>query len=85
MKTKFNRRSVLKNIAAGAGITAMPLSLTNIFAASDQALGPKLKGQINHSVCKWCYGKIPLDTFAQEAKKLDYNQLNCLDQKTGQL
>jgi hydroxypyruvate isomerase len=29
-----------------------------------------LKGNINQSVCQWCYGKMPLEKLAQEAKKL---------------
>jgi hydroxypyruvate isomerase len=29
-----------------------------------------LKGNIKQSVCQWCYGNIPLETLAQEAKKL---------------
>lgn len=78
MKTKLNRRAAIKNIAMGTGITALPLTLTNVFAAADQALGPKLKGQINHSVCKWCYGKIPLDTFAQEAQKIGLKSIELL-------
>ena len=29
-----------------------------------------LKGNINHSVCQWCYGNTPIEELAQEAKKL---------------
>jgi len=28
----------------------------------------KLKGNINHSVCRWCYDSIPLETFCQSVK-----------------
>ncbi|MBL7977154.1 MAG: TIM barrel protein [Bacteroidetes Order II. Incertae sedis bacterium] len=31
--------------------------------------GP-LKGRIRHSVCRWCYGQIPLDTFCRQVKAL---------------
>ena len=78
MKTKSDRRSVLKKLTVGAGLSVLPLSLANVFAASEKALGPKLKGQINHSVCKWCYGKIPLETFAQEAKKIGLKSIELL-------
>ena len=70
MKSTSTRRTVLKNIAAGAGILSLPLSMTKVMAASENALGPKLNGKINHSVCRWCYSKIPLETLAQEAKKI---------------
>ncbi|GGB80312.1 hydroxypyruvate isomerase family protein [Dyadobacter sediminis] len=69
-----SRRSVLKNIAAGAGV----LSLSEVFAANEKALGTKLNGKINHSVCKWCYGSIPLDTFAQECKKIGITSIELL-------
>jgi hydroxypyruvate isomerase len=68
------RRSVLKNIAAGAGA----LSLSDVFAANTKVLGPKLAGKINHSVCKWCYNNIPLDTFAQECKKIGITSIELL-------
>lgn len=70
MKSNSNRRTVLKNMAAGAGVMSLPLTLTNVFAASEKTLGSKLNGKINHSVCRWCYSKIPLETLALEAKKM---------------
>ena len=30
----------------------------------------KLKGNINHSACRWCYSSIPLEEFCQSAKKI---------------
>ena len=69
-----SRRSVLKNIAAGAGV----LSLSEVFAANEKALGTKLNGKINHSVCKWCYGKIPLEEFAKECKKIGITSIELL-------
>jgi hydroxypyruvate isomerase len=78
MKSHPNRRTALKNMAVGAGLSAAPLTVTDIFAASDQALGPALKGKINHSVCKWCYSKIPLETFAQECQKIGLKSIELL-------
>ncbi len=63
---------------AGAGLSALPLSVTKAFAASDRALGAELKGKINHSVCKWCYSKIPLETFAQECQKIGLKSIELL-------
>ncbi|MCF0050766.1 TIM barrel protein [Dyadobacter sp. LJ53] len=68
------RRSVLKSLAAGTGV----FSLSEVFAANEKALGAKLNGKINHSVCKWCYGKIPLDTFAQECKQMGITSIELL-------
>lgn len=63
---------------AGAGLSALPLSVTEVLAASDKALGAELKGKINHSVCKWCYPKIPLETFAQECQKIGLKSIELL-------
>ncbi|WAC14227.1 hydroxypyruvate isomerase family protein [Dyadobacter pollutisoli] len=70
-----NRRTALKNIAAS---TAGMLSITEVFAATEKALGPKLKGKINHSVCKWCYNSIPLETFAQKCKNIGITSIELL-------
>jgi hydroxypyruvate isomerase len=53
-------------------------SITDIFKATDRALGLELKGKINHSVCKWCYSKIPLETFAQECQKIGLKSIELL-------
>ena len=78
MKSNTNRRSVLKKLVAGAGISTLPLSVSQVFAASNKALGQELKGKINHSVCKWCYSKIPLETFAQECQKIGLKSIELL-------
>ena len=78
MKNIDGRRSALKKMVTGATAFSLPLTVTDIFAASDSVLGPELKGKINHSVCKWCYGKIPLDTFAQECKKIGIKSIELL-------
>jgi len=78
MKNIDGRRSALKKMVTGATAFGLPLTVTDLFAASDNALGPELKGKINHSVCKWCYGKIPLDTFAQECKKIGIKSIELL-------
>lgn len=54
------------------------LSLSDVFAANEKALGTKLNGKINHSVCKWCYGSIPLETFAQDCKKIGITSIELL-------
>lgn len=74
MKNMSTRRSVLKTIAAGTGV----FSISDVFAANEKVLGSKLNGKINHSVCKWCYSKIPLDTFAQECKKIGITSIELL-------
>jgi len=72
MNQNISRRSALGRITGGAAALAAAASLSHRLRA-ENASAAKLKGRINHSVCKWCYGKIPLDEFCQagvEAEKL---------------
>lgn len=57
MTTKVSRRNVLTTLAS-TGAAAAALSARWGLAANGPA---KLKGNIHHSVCRWCYGKISLD------------------------
>ena len=68
MKTKsWNRRSVLKTFAGGAAVSA---ALPYISAAEPQT-DTKGRGNVNHSVCKWCYdGKLSLEDLAAGASKI---------------
>ncbi len=38
-----------------------------------------LKGNINHSVCRWCYGQIPLETFCAAAAEMGIKSIDLLD------
>ena len=63
---KMNRRNVIKTMALGTGALAIP-SLSHENSNIDES---PLKGNINHSVCQWCYSTIPIETLAKEASKL---------------
>ncbi|HEX3798855.1 MAG TPA: TIM barrel protein [Verrucomicrobiae bacterium] len=74
MKTKLSRRSVLKTTAVAAAVTALGHRLS----AAEAASGAALKGRINHSVCKWCYDKIPLETLCQAGKEMGLQSIELL-------
>ena len=75
MKTPVSRRNALKSIATGA----VAASLAHRLAAAESVGGGALKGRINHSVCKWCYGKIPLEEFCQAAKAMGLKSVELLE------
>ncbi|WP_026463928.1 TIM barrel protein [Adhaeribacter aquaticus] len=64
------RRSFLKKAAGTAAMATLGNSLVNRLEAADSAMGSKLKGKINHSVCRWCYDKIPLEDLCKAANKI---------------
>ena len=39
---------------------------------------PDIKGHLQQSVCKWCYGKLPLEKLAEEVKKIGYRSVGLL-------
>jgi len=64
-RLKINRRNAIKTMAIGSTSIAFPM-IENELSSSNSPL----KGNINHSVCQWCYGDMSLDALAQEAKKI---------------
>ncbi len=65
----IGRRELLK--AAGmASITAAAGVHKRAVAGTSESQAPTpLKGTIRHSVCRWCYGKIPLETLAEHCAR----------------
>ncbi|GAA5521577.1 TIM barrel protein [Aliifodinibius salicampi] len=73
----ISRRNALKKIGAivGSGTMAGWLgSMENLEAL----LGSELNGNVNHSVCKWTFGDIPLDEFCQAAKEIGLQSVELL-------
>lgn len=73
MKKKPNpkRRQVLKQMT----LTSLGLPMIDQFKFYDSKFTnyfnqKNMKGNINHSVCKWCYSQIPLDEFAAAVKSM---------------
>jgi hydroxypyruvate isomerase len=73
--TPLNRRSLLK--AAGAGMAAT-LAASRLQAESLADEPAKAKGNITQSVCRWCYGQIPLEKLATEAARMGYKSIELL-------
>ncbi|MCP4685959.1 MAG: TIM barrel protein [bacterium] len=67
MEHRISRRTALRNVVAGGAVAAAATSLS-ITPATAQAA--PLKGRIKQSVCRWCYGKIPLEELCQAAKQM---------------
>lgn len=69
MENSLGRRETVKKIIGGSFV----LPLMDNFQ-----LPVPLKGNIKHSVCKWCYGSIPLDEFAIAIKKMDIHAIDLI-------
>jgi len=69
------RRSALTQLAAGAAVASTAAALAERLAAADAAAQVK----INHSACKWCYSKIPLDDLCAAGKQFGLQSVELLD------
>ncbi len=67
----LSRRSMLK--AAGGVVAAA----TALGARADEP-APALKGNIRHSVSRWCYGKIPFEEFCGHCKRIGIQSIELL-------
>ncbi len=68
MKTSLSRRSALQKIAGGAAVIGAVSKLGSVDRAN--AAETERKGSINHSVCRWCYDKIPLEELCRAGKEM---------------
>lgn len=71
----ITRRSAVGRLAATTALAAVTTVAEGIRAAEGDR---KLKGRINHSVCKWCYGKIPLEEFCKASKEIGLTSVELL-------
>jgi hydroxypyruvate isomerase len=81
MKKNFTRRSVLKNIAGSAAFISTAMALPSAAQAEilkEEWKEAKLKGNVNHSACKWCYSKISLDDLCKAAKDMGMASIELL-------
>lgn len=79
MAPNLNRRTVLKSIIAGTASVAAGTSLTSFTTSKMESSA--LKGNINHSACRWCYGDIPLDELCLQAKKIGLKGIDLVGPK----
>jgi hydroxypyruvate isomerase len=73
-KNRFSRRSVLQVAGAGA-LGAMATGAGDTAAAEERH---KTKGNIKQSICRWCYGRIPLEKLGAAAVKIGFQSIELL-------
>ncbi len=69
----MNRREIIKNAALGIGAVSLaPMAKCSTQAAkiAETMISDQLKGNIQHSVCRWCYGSIEWNAFCEGVKEI---------------
>jgi hydroxypyruvate isomerase len=77
---KSNRREALKKIATGA-LAAGTVSGLSASVSRESAENFKMKGNINHSVCAWCYNFISIEELCKVVKKIGFSAIDLVGPK----
>ena len=76
MSNQPSRRAAIKNIVAGTAAFGAAGMLPLAVSAEEDQKKLKLKGNINHSVCRWCYGDIPLEKLCAGVNKIGFGAID---------
>ncbi|OWK72710.1 hydroxypyruvate isomerase family protein [Pedobacter sp. AJM] len=80
MPSKLNRRNALKNIIAGTAAIGVSSGISS-FAMDQPKPSEKLKGNVNHAVCRWCFSTLDVETLCTEAKKIGIKGIDLVGPK----
>ncbi len=80
MNESVSRRSAIASVstASAAAVVSVAAGLSDRLGRAEAASAEGMKGRVNHSVCKWCYGKIPLEDLCKAAKGIGLSSIELL-------
>lgn len=80
MSIKSSRRDALKNMLVGGTVmlAAPSLSLATCSAKKESV---KLKGNVNHSVCRWTYSTFSVDELCKAVKQIGFAAIDLVGPK----
>lgn len=77
---KISRREVIATALTGAAALAVP-SFIGCSSSPKEVVEQPLKGNIKHSVSRWCFGGIPMEDFCKACKEIGMQSIELLDPK----
>lgn len=80
MKPSSNRRTAIKNILAGSAALAAGGAVLPSYAAAENKAA-MLKGNIQHSVCRWCFDSFTLDELCVAANDIGLKGIDLVGPK----
>ena len=79
---EIHRRKLLKQLAAGS---VAAISLPSLISTCSSSTNPKkemlLKGNINHSVCRWTYNVLSVEELCETVKKFGFAAIDLVGPK----
>ncbi|MEJ7693752.1 TIM barrel protein [Daejeonella sp.] len=80
MASNEYRRKAIKNILAGtAALTST--GMLSSFNSGKEMSAQVLKGNINHSVCRWCFGQLSVEELSIAAKEIGLKAIDLVGPK----
>lgn len=76
---KRSRRDILKTLAVGSIAAGGLGSLSSFSKAPDDM--KKLKGNVNHSVCRWTFGSLSVDDLCKAVKETGFSAVDLVGPK----
>ena len=80
MPNKSSRRGAIKNLVAGTAAFGTAGILSS-FSSPEKNQSYNLKGNVNHSACRWCYNTIPLEEFCAASKEIGLKAIDLVGPK----
>ncbi|MES3017389.1 MAG: TIM barrel protein [Bacteroidota bacterium] len=80
MAKNENRRRALKNIIAGTAALSTGAMLSSFSKMTEKQSG-LLKGNINHSVCRWCFNQLSVEELAIAGKEMGLKAIDLVGPK----
>ncbi len=80
MAKNENRRRALKNIIAGTAALSTGVMLSS-FSKMPEKPAAFLKGNINHSVCRWCFNQLSVEELAIAGKEMGLKAIDLVGPK----
>lgn len=81
-----DRRSAIKTILTGAAtLTTLSMVQKTSAAIASEKQSVKLKGNINHSVCRWCFNDMGLEELCRVGKELGLKAIDLVGPKDWEI
>jgi hydroxypyruvate isomerase len=77
----MERRTLIKNMLTATAAIGAASSLPLVAEANKKDKPLKFKGNINHSVCQWCYNFMPLEDLCKLVKSIGFNAIDLIAPK----
>lgn len=74
----MKRKDALKLMTAGAAASSLGGSAFASSSTTKNTGNMSLKGNINHSACRWCYNNVPMEEFLEGAKEIGLKGIDLL-------